>query len=109
MFATNLWSILFTMGSLVISGELSISLAFLVEHREALQDNVLIALTSATGQLFIFYTIKTFGPVPFTLIMTTRQVISIVISALAFNHDLGMAAWAGAALVFGAGFYKVLR
>ena len=40
----------------------------------AIWDNVLISVTSATGQLFIYFTIRKFGPVAFTIIMTTRQV-----------------------------------
>ena len=36
------------------------------------------AVTSATGQLFIFYTVLKFGPVVLTIIMNTRQMMSMV-------------------------------
>lgn len=51
---------------------------FLSYHPQALVFNIITAITSATGQLFIFYTIKQFGPVVFTIIMTTRQVLLIL-------------------------------
>ncbi|CAM9986110.1 unnamed protein product [Sphacelaria rigidula] len=41
-----------------------------------------LSVTSATGQLFIFYTIKKFGPIIFTIIMTTRQMLSLVVSSI---------------------------
>ncbi|KAH8046384.1 UDP-galactose transmembrane transporter [Aureococcus anophagefferens] len=73
MFAVNSWAICMTLFALVSSGELWTTLKFLSLNPAAFVDNVTIAITSATGQLFIFYTIKTFGPVVFTIIMTTRQ------------------------------------
>ena len=60
-----------------------------------------IAITSATGQLFIFYTIKKFGPVIFTIMMTTRQMISLVVSCMMFGHSLGQSSIVGAVVVFG--------
>jgi len=100
MFATNMWSIIFTCVALVVSGELPLTARFLVENPAALVDNLAIAVTSAIGQLFIFYTIRRFGPVVFTLIMTTRQVVSVVLSAAMFGHSLGAPAYCGAGLVF---------
>ena len=54
----------------------------------ALANCLITSVTSASGQLFIFKTIKDFGPVPFTLIMTIRQILSIIISAALFNHPI---------------------
>ena len=68
-----------------------------------------IAITSATGQLFIFYTIKTFGPVVFTIIMTTRQMFSIVLSTVLFGHEIKALALLGAAAVFATIFHRIKR
>ena len=38
-------------------------------------DCLLLTACSTAGQLFIYYTISTFGPVVFVIIMTIRQVI----------------------------------
>jgi adenosine 3'-phospho 5'-phosphosulfate transporter B2 len=45
------------------------------------------------GQLFIFYTLKKFGPVVFTIIMTIRQMLSMIISCVIFGHPI---AWPSA-------------
>merc|ERR1712217_396629 len=68
MFATNTWSILLTLVALIAAGELWVTIVFLVDNPAALLDNMTIAITSAVGQLFIFQTIRTFGPVVFTII-----------------------------------------
>uniref|UniRef100_A0A0D3IFX9 Uncharacterized protein n=1 Tax=Emiliania huxleyi (strain CCMP1516) TaxID=280463 RepID=A0A0D3IFX9_EMIH1 len=133
MFGVNTWSILFTLAALLASGELWTTIAFLKLNPAAFMDNVTIAITSATGQLFIFYTssasaplfifytIKRFGPVAFTIIMTTRQIFSmarplaappdypLVISNFAFGHSLGISGWAAASVVFATLFYRVYR
>eukprot|EP00904_Undaria_pinnatifida_P010700 jgi/Undpi1/6760/HiC_scaffold_21.g09239.m1 len=82
MFGVNLFSILFTTMSLIYSGEFSKGFAFISTYPDALFHVVTLSITSATGQLFIFYTIKKFGPIIFTIIMTTRQMVSLVVSAI---------------------------
>eukprot|EP00658_Telonema_sp_P-2_P023448 TRINITY_DN19397_c0_g1_i1.p1 TRINITY_DN19397_c0_g1~~TRINITY_DN19397_c0_g1_i1.p1 ORF type:complete len:354 (-),score=87.48 TRINITY_DN19397_c0_g1_i1:143-1204(-) len=100
MLLTNLWAGTISLVSLLYSGELWLALAFLKQYPEALVDNVIIGITSAVGQCFIFYTIKTFGPVSFTLIMTTRQMFSIMLSMVMFGHALKHTALTGSLLVF---------
>lgn len=109
MFAVNSWAITMTLFALVTSGELVTTLKFLSMNPVAGLDNLTIAITSATGQLFIFYTIKTFGPVVFTIIMTTRQVFSIVISCIIFHHAIPLPALVGAGAVFAAIFHRIKR
>eukprot|EP00621_Florenciella_sp_RCC1693_P015436 CAMPEP_0182527912 /NCGR_PEP_ID=MMETSP1323-20130603/4157_1 /TAXON_ID=236787 /ORGANISM="Florenciella parvula, Strain RCC1693" /LENGTH=300 /DNA_ID=CAMNT_0024736951 /DNA_START=25 /DNA_END=927 /DNA_ORIENTATION=+ len=109
MFGVNCSAILFTIGALVISMEIPPVVEFLTYNPTALLYNIITAITSATGQLFIFYTIKSYGPVVFTIIMTTRQMISMVLSTILFGHALTMGSCFGAALVFGAVFYRIHR
>ena len=109
MFAVNSWAIGMTLFALVSSGELWTTLKFLSLNPAAFVDNVTIAITSATGQLFIFYTIKTFGPVVFTIIMTTRQMFSIVLSTVLFGHEIKALALLGAAAVFATIFHRIKR
>ena len=71
---------------------------------------LVLSITSATGQLFIFYTIKEFGPIVFTIIMTTRQIFSLVMSFILFNKDpMHSMGWAGTVLVFGIVFNRIRR
>jgi len=109
MLAINAWAILFTFAALLVSGEWWITLDFLGRHPSAIWENVGIAVTSATGQLCIFYTIKNFGPVVFTLIMTTRQIFSMVVSSILFVHPMGVAAVIGALMVFTTLFVRARR
>jgi len=106
MFATNAWSLLLTISSLVISGEFWLTLEFLKDNPSAVWDNLVIATTSATGQVFIFCTIKAFGPVVFAIMMTTRQVFSLVLSTVIFGHSIGLAGIMGTLLVFSATFHN---
>jgi adenosine 3'-phospho 5'-phosphosulfate transporter B2 len=48
-------------------------------------------LCSLQGQIFIYHTIATFGAVVFATLMTTRQLLSIVLSLLAFGALTGCA------------------
>jgi adenosine 3'-phospho 5'-phosphosulfate transporter B2 len=41
-------------------------------------DCLILSICSAAGQLFIYYTIATFGPVVFVIIMTIRQVNNLM-------------------------------
>ena len=42
----------------------------------------------AVGQLFIFFTIKKFGPIVFTIMMTIRQMLSMVFSCILYGHPM---------------------
>lgn len=58
------------------------SLEFMRRYPESIVQVATLSVTSATGQLFIFYTIKKFGPIIFTIMMTVRQMVSLVVSAI---------------------------
>jgi adenosine 3'-phospho 5'-phosphosulfate transporter B2 len=106
MFITNFYSCLYTLISLVKEGELSESLEFLNEHNDITQHVILLSLTSAIGQIFIFVTIQRFGALVFSLIMTTRQVLSILLSNLVFKHSMSAQACLGIFLIFFALFLQ---
>ena len=73
---------------IVLVGDIPRVIEFMMYNPSALWYNVLTAITSTTGQIAIFYTIKRFGPVVFTIIMTTRQMMSIVLSTVLFGHQI---------------------
>ncbi len=100
MFGVNVFSFTFTSFSLLIRGSFHTSLYFMISHTEFALHALVLSICSAIGQLFIFYTISTFGPVVFTLVMTSRQVISITISCLIYGHVLSLFAIVGVVLVF---------
>ena len=100
MFITNLYSVLYTFISLVKENELGETIEFLQEHKDITRHIVLLSITSAIGQIFIFVTIQKFGALVFSLIMTTRQVLSILLSSLVFQHSMSLQSVFGVSLIF---------
>lgn len=109
MLGVNVSAIAITIAGLITSNDIPIVWEFLRANPQALVYNVITAITSASGQLSIFYTIKEFGPIVFTIIMTTRQMFSICISAVLFHHFISPTAGCGAMIVFGVLFYQINR
>jgi adenosine 3'-phospho 5'-phosphosulfate transporter B2 len=109
MFWVNTWAVSMTLCALFFSGEVFTVMEFVAVNPTALMYNIITAITSATGQFFIFYTIKEFGPIVFTVIMTTRQMLSMVISSVLFKHHMSFFSYLGAALVFGTVIWSIRR
>lgn len=107
MFGVNLFSCLFTVGSLLEQGALQEAAAFMARHPEFAAHAVLLSACSACGQLFIFYTIAQFGAAAFTIIMTLRQAIAILLSCFLYGHAVGAMGGLGVAVVFLALFLRV--
>lgn len=107
MLGVNLFSSALTLVSMIVRGTLFANLSFLFRHSEFLYHAVLLSVCSAVGQLFIYFTIKEFGPLVFTLIMTTRQALSILLSCIVYGHPLDIQAMLGVGLVFVALFLRV--
>eukprot|EP01036_Dinobryon_divergens_P024779 gene24779-33257_t len=109
MLGVNIWSMLLTGLTLFQSGEFLSSLAFILADSTAFLHMTILSITSATGQLFIYYTIKEFGPVVFTIIMTTRQIFSLFVSCILYSHPLATLSWLSAVFVFGVVFNRIYR
>jgi adenosine 3'-phospho 5'-phosphosulfate transporter B2 len=109
MLGVNSTAILMTTAGLILGGDIPKIIEFFKVNPTVFQYNVITAITSASGQLFIYTTIKEFGPIVFTVIMTTRQMISICISSILFGHSMTIKAFFGAALVFGVLFYQIRK
>ena len=109
MLGVNTSAICITTAGLIYSGDFPKVWEFFLVNPNVLSYNIVTAITSASGQLCIYYTIKEFGPIVFTIIMTVRQMISICISAYKFGHHISSIALCGATLVFGVLFYQIRR
>ncbi|KAJ0960119.1 hypothetical protein J5N97_000106 [Dioscorea zingiberensis] len=51
-------------------------------HQDCFYDVVLLSTVATASQFFISYTIRTFGALTFATIMTTRQLVSILLSCV---------------------------
>lgn len=109
MLGVNVSAICITTLGLFFSGDFPRVWRFFIVNPNVLIYNIVTAITSASGQLCIYYTIKEFGPIVFTIIMTVRQMISICISAYKFGHHISFNALIGAFVVFGVLFYQIRR
>ena len=107
MFGVNLFSCFFTLWSLTLRGQFFPSVAFMFRHSTFMWHVIILSITSATGQIFIFHVISTYGPLVFTIIMTLRQVFSIFLSAMLFNHHFSSQAYCGVAVVAFSLFMKI--
>jgi adenosine 3'-phospho 5'-phosphosulfate transporter B2 len=99
MFGVNLFSCFFCLWSLLLRGAFFPSIAFASRHSLFMWHSIILSITSATGQIFIFHIIGTYGPVVFTIIMTLRQVASIFLSSLLFQHHMSSQAYVGVFIV----------
>lgn len=107
MAAINFYSILLTLTSLHQLGDLAPAIRLLTRSRSLLYDCVLMSIMSSIGQMFVYFTIKRFGPVVFTVIMTLRQFLSIFLSCLTYGHPLNSGSFVGLAIVFIVASYQV--
>jgi solute carrier family 35 (adenosine 3'-phospho 5'-phosphosulfate transporter), member B2 len=107
MAGVNLFSTMFTAASLFVQGGFSEGIQFSSEHPKFLVDCIILSVSSAVGQLFIFYTIAKFGAVVFTIIMTLRQAVAILLSCLIYQHDISPLGVVGILIVFLAIFIRV--
>ncbi|XP_064550251.1 adenosine 3'-phospho 5'-phosphosulfate transporter 1 [Drosophila montana] len=107
MCGVNLFSSIFTGASLSMQGGFMDSLAFATEHPKFVFDMVVLSICSAVGQLFIYHTIDVFGPVVFTIIMTVRQAVAIMLSCFIYQHSISVLGIFGVLIVFLAIFLRV--
>lgn len=84
------------------------TVAFLFRHPDCFWNILVLSLAATVAQLFISYTIKTFGALLFATVMTTRQFLSILLSCFMFLHPLSLGQTAATLIVFGGLYYKNL-
>jgi adenosine 3'-phospho 5'-phosphosulfate transporter B2 len=100
MLYANLFSSAFTALGLLVTLEIVEVLDYFERNPSILPHMFLMAICSAIGQLFIFHTIKRFGPLVFATIQTVRQFLSVVLSIVFFAHPLNAMEAVGIAIVF---------
>lgn len=97
----NFWTtVYFSVYLFGFTGAGSGMIAFCIRHPDAAWDVVLFCLCGAFGQLFIFFTIKTFGSLVNTLVCTTRKFFNILLSVVWNSNPLLPTQWAAVFMVF---------
>ncbi|XP_020572259.1 UDP-galactose/UDP-glucose transporter 5B-like isoform X2 [Phalaenopsis equestris] len=96
IFYTTLCSTFLSFCGLVVQGHLLMAIDFMLRHQDCIFDVLLLSTVATASQFFISYTIRTFGALTFATIMTTRQLVSILLSCFWFSHPLSLVQWSGA-------------
>lgn len=109
LFYTNLISASFSMAAAAWAGHFWVAIAFLSKHKDAACYVLAISAVSASQQLFIIVAIKAYGALMFSVIMTLRQLLSILASTVIFGNPLTEQQALGLALVLLAFVYQTRR
>jgi len=109
LFANAAFSTVLSFITLVHTNELGAAINFVYTHPEIHIHFFLFSACSTVGQLLIFYTIKNFGAVVFSIIMTIRVLFSIALSCILYGHEVSSTGFLGLTLVMGAVSYRVKR
>lgn len=107
MCVVNLFSCAFTSISLIQQGGFATSIRFMLQFPAFVFDCLLISVCSAGGQLFIYSTLATFGPLVFAIITTIRQGFSILLSCIIYHHEVHALGVLGVSLVFASIFLRI--
>jgi adenosine 3'-phospho 5'-phosphosulfate transporter B2 len=109
MAGSNVFSVLLAGVTLIEQGGFVEAMSFLTRHPVFLSHIALLSLTSAIGQLFIYYTIAEFGAVTFTIIMTVRQGFAILLSCIIYGHAVKLRGIVGVIICFTAIFVRIFH
>lgn len=107
MCTVNMFSCLLTAMSLFQQSSFPLIISFMTTYPRFIVDCLLISICSASGQLYIFYTISKFGPFTFVIMMTIRQGLAILLSCLIYHHKITIIGVFGILLVFGSVFLRI--
>ncbi len=109
MLVMNAFSSVFAFITLVHQEELQPTLDYAYAHSEFFFHLLLFIIFSTLGQLLIFYTVKNFGAVVFSIIMSVRILLSTLISCFVYSHPITELGFVGVILVFGSIAYRIRR
>ncbi|KAL8029914.1 hypothetical protein ABFX02_14G253400 [Erythranthe guttata] len=106
IFYTTMCSCMISFTGLILQGNLLMAIDFVSRHNDCFIDIAILSTVATISQFFISYTIRSFGALAFATIMTTRQLVSILLSCVWFAHPLSSEQLIGAVIVFGSIYSK---
>ncbi|XP_047477571.1 solute carrier family 35 member B1-like [Penaeus chinensis] len=100
MLNMNLFSIGYLAVALLVTGELFTFVAFVQRFPEVMTKMLIFSVCSALGQFFIFLMVSEYGPLPCSIVTTTRKFFTVLGSVIFFGNELSNRQWGGTLLVF---------
>ncbi|CAI7819323.1 unnamed protein product, partial [Closterium sp. NIES-53] len=89
----SMWSALLSL--LGLRYRIVYAIRFITKHPDCFFHIFMLSASATTSQFFISYTIKTFGALAFATIMTTRQLLSILLSSILYGPPLTFGQYGG--------------
>ncbi|KAG0198718.1 UDP-galactose transporter [Mortierella sp. NVP41] len=80
--------------------ELGQAIAFMQTHPAIIKDIGMFSICGALGQCFIFYTLEQYGSLSLVTVTVTRKLFTILLSVVAYGHQLNWEQWSMVAVVF---------
>lgn len=100
MLSMNLWSVIYLGVAIAVSGEGLVFVNFVQRHPSVVWQLITFSFASALGQFFIFLTVSDFGPLPCSIITTTRKFFTVLGSVILFGNTLLPRQWFATVIVF---------
>jgi UAA transporter family. len=100
MVAMNKWSCLFLGISILITGEIFEFINFVNKYPSIIYQLFLFSVLSALGQFFIFLTVTEYGPLPCSIVTTTRKFFTVLGSIIFFGNVMTSRQWIATFIVF---------
>lgn len=100
MLNMNFWSVVYVGPAIILTGEFKQLLGFVDRHPIIVWDLLLLALTGALGQMFIFIMVADFGPLPCSIVTTSRKFFTVLGSVFLFGNKLLSRQWIATIIVF---------
>jgi adenosine 3'-phospho 5'-phosphosulfate transporter B2 len=102
----NMLSSIVSLITLICTGTLIPCLNFFGTYPKIIGDSTVLAISAVASQFFIYSQVKEFGALVFAATMNVRQVVSIIVSYIKYNHHITGLQVLGLFIVFAALFYK---
>lgn len=100
MYHMNFFSTIYLLTGILSTGELWSFVSFVKIYPYVISNLLLLAVTSALGQYFIFKTVTTFGPLTCSIVTTTRKLFTMLGSVIFFGNTLTNRQVVGTVIVF---------
>ena len=100
MYNMNKWSCVALSLMILVTGEFRGFWEFQAKYPQLWSYIIIFSLCSAVGQLFIFMTVVSFGPLMCSVITTTRKFFTVLCSVILFRNPITAQQWVATFLVF---------
>lgn len=104
MFKINLFSAIFLVIGTIATGEIKGFYEFATKYPDVYAKIGSAAVVGSLGQIFIFMMISDFGPLPCSIVTTTRKFFTVLISVIFLGNPLSTQQKIATGIVFGALF-----